>query len=75
MIINISNKMKIKILIDEADLKNAGIQPEKFISNSNQTLSYLQNLLKYNTNWEELVLKDYYIFTYNYKVFSLILLL
>lgn len=74
MIINTLNNNKIKILIDEVDLKNAGISSENWISNANQTLQYLETLLKSTTNfYGELVLKDYYVFTYNYKVFSIIL--
>ena len=79
MIINAINDKKIKLLIDEVDLNNAGISPESWISNSNQTLFYLENLLKSKTNlnWlpPKLVLKDYFIFTYHYKVFSITLLL
>jgi len=79
MIINTFQEKKIKLLIDEVDLKHAGISPEDWISNSNQTLFYLENLLKSttNSNWlpSELVLKDYFIFTYQFKVFSITLLL
>ena len=79
MIINTFQSSKIKILIDEVDLNRAGILPENWISNSNQTLSYLENLLKSTTNlnWlpSKLVLKDYFIFTYQFKVFSITLLL
>ena len=78
MIINSLNDKKIKILVDKIDLSKAGISTENWISNSNQTLSYIESLLKSTTNFEifkkELVLKDYFIFTYNYKVFSIILL-
>ena len=77
MIINSLNDKKIKILIDEVDLKNAGIAPENWISNSYRTLSYIENLLKSTTNSiklpEELVLKDYFICTYNYRVFAITL--
>ncbi|MBR1539665.1 MAG: hypothetical protein IJ629_00495 [Clostridia bacterium] len=77
MIINTLENKKIKILVDEIDLKKAGISPENWISNSNQTLSHLENLLKSTTNSiklsEELVLKDYIIFTYNYHIFSITL--
>lgn len=79
MFINTINDRKIKILIDEVDLNNAGIAPENWISNSNQTLSYIENLLKSKTNFNwlppKLVLEDYFIFTYHYKVFSITLLL
>ena len=79
MIINTLENKKIKILVDEIDLKKAGISPENWISNSNQTLSHLENLLKSTTNSiklpEELVLKDYIIFTYNYHIFSITLFL
>lgn len=78
MIINTLNTNKVKILIDEVDLKNAGIPPENLISNAKDTLSNIEKLLKYNTSSlaklpEELVLKDYFIFTYNFKIFSIIL--
>ncbi len=79
MIINSFEKNKIKILLDEVDLKKAGIQPENWISNSNQTLFYLETLLKSTANSlklpQELVLKDYFILTYQYHIFSVTLLL
>ena len=76
MIINSINCKKIKILIDEYDLIKAGFSPEKWISNSNQISSYIKNLLKSNSNLlDKLDLKEYLIFTYNYKVFSIIILL
>lgn len=79
MIINNLDEKKIKIIIDKVDLKKAGITPEKWVSNSNQALSYLEILLKSTTNSinfpNELVLKDYSIITYNYQVFSITLFL
>lgn len=79
MIINLFDENKIKILVDKVDLKKAGISPENWISNSNQTLFYIENLLKSTTNSiylpRELVLKDYFIYTYNYQIFSITLIL
>lgn len=79
MIINSFDDKKIKILIDKVDLRKAGISPENWISNSEKTLFYIENLLKSTTNSislpTELVLKDYFIYTYNYQVFSITLLI
>ena len=76
MIINFPDEKKIKILVDEVDLNKAGIYKESWISNSNLTLSYIETLLKYTTNLpKKLVLRDYLIRTYNYKVFSITLFL
>lgn len=75
MVINSLNDGKIKIIIDEVDLNKAEIPINEWISNSSKTLSYIENLLKSTTNFpNELVLKDYFIYTYNYKVFSVTLL-
>lgn len=69
MIINFNDK-KMKILIDEIDLKNSNIPLLEWISNTSKTLSYIQNLLKSIENFQqELFIKDYSIFTYNYKIF------
>ena len=77
MIINTLDDNKIKIIIDKTDLNKAGIPTEDWISNSNQTLFYIEHLLKSTTNLSilpnKLVLKDYYISTYNYIVFSITL--
>lgn len=78
MIINTLDTNKIKILADRTDLNKAGILPEKLISNQNQVLLAIKKLLKSTTNSplsNELVLKDYYIYTYNYKVFSIVILI
>ena len=74
MIISYLDKNTLKIIIDEVDLKNAGIKLEKWISNSNQTSFFIKNLLTSNFSfYENIILKDYLIFTYNYKVFSITL--
>ena len=73
MIIN-SNDKKLKILIDEIDLKNSNISLIEWISNTSNTLLYIQKLLNSNNIFqEELLIKNYSIFTYNYKVFLITL--
>ena len=74
MIINNLDDKKIKILIDETDLKNSKIPVFELISNSSKTLLYIQQLLSNISKFsEELTIKNYSIYTYNYKIFLIIL--
>ena len=74
MIINNLDNKKIKILIDETDLKNSKIPVFELISNSSKTLLYIQQLLSNISKFsEELTIKNYSIYTYNYKIFLIIL--
>lgn len=74
MIINNLDDKKIKILIDETDLKNSKIPIFELISNSSKTLLYIQQLLSNISKFsEELTIKNYSIYTYNYKIFLIIL--
>lgn len=80
MIINTLCSNKVKILADKTDFENAGISPENLISNSKEALSQIEHLLKSKNSLsvnlpEKLFLKDYFICTYNFKVFSIILFL
>ena len=72
MIVNSLNEDKIKILIDENDLKKANISLATWISNSDKTLTYIGNLLNFPS---DLTIKDYSIYTYNYKIFLITLYL
>ena len=70
MIINNLDNKKIKILIDKIDLDKAQIPLHEWISNPSKTLSYIEKLLENsNTFLKKIIIKDYLICTYNYKVF------
>lgn len=72
MIIRFFNKNQIKILIDEIDLKNANISVKNLISNSHQTVSYIKLLLNSQPYLsEDIILTDYFIYTYHFHVFSI----
>ena len=77
MIIKSFDNNKIKIIIDNFDLNKAGISTKHWISNSNQTISIIKNLIKSistSINMEHnFSFKDYFIYTYNYQIFSIIL--
>ena len=74
MIISSINSNQLKIILDKVDLINTGINPQNWISNSNNTLRYINNILKSNTNLlPKTILNDYYILTNNYNIFLIFL--
>ena len=77
MIINCFNNKKIKILIDKNDLANISIPVNKLILNSEEDLFFIEKILSSSSNIvqlpKELVIKNYFIFTYNYNIFMIIL--
>lgn len=67
MIINSLDDKKVKILIDENDLKNSKIPITKLVSDSANTI---QKLIKLP---QKTIIKDFSIYTYNYKIFLITL--
>ena len=67
MIINNLDNKKVKILIDENDLKNSKIPITKLVSDSANTI---QKLIKLP---QKTIIKDFSIYTYNYKIFLITL--
>ena len=65
MIINNLDNSKLKILVDEIDLKNLKIKPFGLISNTQEVIYKLFEAI----NIQNSNIKDFSIFTYNYKVF------
>lgn len=76
MIINSLEKNRIKIIIDETDLNNFEISLKQWISNSNQILYFLNKILKpcLNSN-KDFSIKDFLICTYNFRVFSILVII
>ena len=72
MIINNLSENKIKILIDETDLNNSKIELYQLLSNPSKTLPNIEKLL-YNSKLfkQKIKIKNFFIFTYNYKIFSI----
>ena len=70
MIINNLDNKKVKILIDENDLKNSKIPITKLVSDSTNTILFIQKLIKLP---EKTIIKDFSIYTYNYKIFLITL--
>lgn len=68
MIINTIENKKIKIMLDEIDLKNYGINKKEFISNSKKTSSIIKKLI--NDDFTQ-----YNICTYNFQIFEIELIL
>ncbi|MBR2289167.1 MAG: hypothetical protein IJ867_00735 [Clostridia bacterium] len=66
MIINSFDEDKVKILVDRTDLENAGISAVSCLSDFEPFLSWLQKKLN-------VTIKDYFIATFNYQIFSIIL--
>ena len=84
MIINTLNSNKIKIIIDENDLKNSEISLKEWISNPRKTNIFLKKLLILDSNYKNNIsfskmnfinYKEFTIFTYNFKIFSIEILL
>ena len=77
MIINNLDENKIKILVDEVDLNNSNIKLHQLISNPSKVLSSNIDKLLYNSKYlkQKTNIKDFSIFTYNYKVFSILIYL
>ncbi len=74
MIINSFCEKKLKILIDENDLKKEKIPLSEWLSSSHKAKIYIKNLIKnFSILSENFSIKDYSIFTYNYKVFLIII--
>jgi len=77
MIINYFDKNKVKILVDKVDLEKICIPISKLISASNENLFFIEKILSSSNNIvqlpKELVIKDYFVFTYNYKIFMIII--
>ena len=69
MIVSNLDNNEIKILIDEVDLKGSKISLQSWISEPNKTISYIKSLVENN----DLMIKDYSIYTYNYKVFLIVI--
>ena len=69
MIVNRLNDKEIKILIDEVDLNKAKILLLDLISKPDNVISYIKALLKN----DKLIINNYSIYTYNYKVFLIII--
>ncbi len=69
MIVNNLDNKEIKILIDEIDLNRFKISLLDLISKPEETTSYIKTLLENNN----LIIKNYSIYTYNYKVFLIII--
>ena len=76
MILNSFDDKKIKILIDEKDLSKSGIAVDKLIKNS-EKIFFIEKILSSSDNFvqlpKELVITNYFILTYNYKIFMIIL--
>ena len=74
MIINNLSENKIKILIDEVDLNNLGIELYQLISNPSKSISNIKKIL-YNSKYlnQKINIKSFSIFTYNYKIFSVLI--
>ena len=69
MIVNNLDNKEIKILIDEIDLNRFKISLLDLISKPEETTSYIKTLLENNN----LIIKNYSIYTYNYKIFLIII--
>ena len=76
MILNSFDDKKIKILIDEKDLSKSGIAVDKLIKNS-EKIFFIEKILSSSDNFvqlpKELVITNYFILTYDYKIFMIIL--
>ena len=73
MIINSINSDKIKLILDENDLKKSDISLKEWISNPQKTSIFLNKLLEKNIiyNSNNKVFKEFHIFTYNFKIFCI----
>lgn len=69
MIINNMDSKKVKILIDENDLKKSNIQVEEWLGSPHKINVFLNKLLNSNISYTDF--KDFNIFTYNFKVYSI----
>lgn len=73
MIINSLNSDKIKIIIDENDLKNSNISKKEWIGNPKKTRDFLNKLLSVDTNKKDdlTYFENFNIFTYDFKLYCI----
>ena len=73
MIVNSFDENKIKILVDKIDLDKKKISLKSLISTPSTTLSYIKEfLIDFDIFLENKNIKNYSIFSYDYKVFMII---
>ncbi len=73
MIVNSFDENKIKILVDKIDLDKKKISLKSLISTPSKTLSYIKEfLIDFDIFLENKNIKNYSIFSYDYKVFMII---
>lgn len=72
MIISNLENNKIKIIADKTDLEKNNIDLPTFKSNPKKTLSFLKKLLNKSNN---LSIKDFNIYTYQFKIYCIEIIL